>query len=59
MKKTNNGFEIYIGDLKPEVEEELRKYLGDNGNFDIYPLATVYVQTEEEQATAMANSTLI
>lgn len=37
-----NVFEIYIHDLKEDVQEELVEFLGgDNGNYDIYPIVTI------------------
>lgn len=35
-------FEIYIQDLKEDIQEELIEFLGDNGNYDVIPLATLY-----------------
>lgn len=35
-------FQIYIQDLKPEVQKKLIEFLGgDNGNYDVFPIATV------------------
>lgn len=39
MDKT---FEIYIQDLKEEVQKELIEFLGDNGNYDVIPMITLY-----------------
>ena len=33
--------ELYFKDLIPKVQEELLELLGDNGNYDIYPFATI------------------
>ena len=35
-------FEIYIQDLKPEIQEELIEFLGgENGNYDVIPIVTI------------------
>ena len=39
-------FEIYFGDLKEEVQDELIKFLGDNGNFDVYPISKIIKNTK-------------
>ena len=41
-------FEIKLADLKPEVAKELTEFLGDNGNFDIAPIATFEKPDTEE-----------
>lgn len=41
-------FEIFIDDLKEEVQKNLIEFLGDNGNFDFIPLAIVENDEEEE-----------
>ncbi len=33
--------EIYIQDLTEEKQKEIIKMLGDNGNYDIVPIATI------------------
>ena len=39
-------FEIYFGDLKEEVQDELVEFLGDNGNFDVYPISKIIKNTK-------------
>lgn len=35
-------FEIYFQDLTPDKQQELIEFLGgDNGNYDVIPLATL------------------
>lgn len=35
-------FEIYFEDLTPDKQQELIEFLGgDNGNYDVIPLATL------------------
>lgn len=59
-KMTENGLEIYLYDLNEETQKEFRRYVKDDADgFNIYPIATVYVQTPEEQEETLANSTLI
>ena len=40
-------FEIYIYDLRDEVQEQLIEFLGDGGNYDVFPIATI-MRGEEE-----------
>jgi hypothetical protein len=44
-----NNIEIFIGDLKPEKQEEILSKLGDNGNFDVFPLAVIPVGEDESK----------
>lgn len=42
-------FEIFINDLKPEKQKELIEFLnGENGNYDIFPLAIIYNSKEDK-----------
>ena len=41
-------FEIYWEDITPECQKRLIEFLGDNGNYDFVPIATVRRDTEEE-----------
>lgn len=43
-------FEIFLGDLNQECQKRLLEFLdGDNGNYDVFPLATLdYEDTEME-----------
>ena len=36
--------EIYWDDLNAEKQQELMNALGDNGNYDIYPIATIEIE---------------
>ncbi len=38
--------EIYWDDLTTEKQQELLNAFGDNGNYDVFPIATI--ETEEE-----------
>lgn len=42
-----NNIEIFFGDLKPEKQAEILAKLGDNGNFDIFPIAIIPVGEDE------------
>lgn len=33
--------DIMISDLKPEIQEKVIALLGDNGNYDVFPIATL------------------
>ena len=33
-------FEIYLTDLTPEAQKRFIEFYGDDGNFDVFPLAT-------------------
>ena len=40
-------FEIFITDLKEDVQKELIEFLGGkNGNYDTFPLITIYKDDE-------------
>ena len=45
-------FEIYLQDLNVEKQKELIELLGgENGNYDIYPIATLEFEDEEGEPT--------
>ena len=33
---------LYWDDLTPEAQQKLLDLMGDNGNYDVYPIATIY-----------------
>ena len=39
--------EIYFDDLKPETQQAILELLGDNGNYDVIPIATIYPYDDE------------
>ena len=39
--------EIYLRDLKEEKQKEIIKALGDNGNYDVFPIAEIMIDKEE------------
>ena len=38
--------EIYWKDLTREKQQELLNALGDNGNYDVFPIATIEVEND-------------
>ena len=40
--------EIYWDDLTESKQREILAALGDNGNYDVFPIATIEVEQEEE-----------
>lgn len=48
MDKREN-FEIFITDLKEDVQKELIEFLGgENGNYDVMPLVTIFNESDED-----------
>lgn len=43
-----NEFKIYWQDLNSDCQQRLFEFLGDNGNYDVYPIVTIE-RLEEEQ----------
>ena len=41
-KETIDKVEIYITDLTAEKQKEIIDMLGENGNYDIFPITTIY-----------------
>lgn len=41
--------EIYLSDLSKEKQKEIILELGDNGNYDIFPIATIETKNKEEE----------
>lgn len=39
--------EIYFDDLKDEKQKEVLEAFGDNGNFDVCPIAVIEVEDED------------
>ena len=46
-EKETVSIEIYWDDLTEEKQKEILQLLGDNGNFDVYPIATLEIEPEE------------
>ena len=40
--------EIYWGDLTESKQNEILETLGDNGNYDVFPIATIETEQDEE-----------
>jgi len=43
---------IMWDDLKPETQKRIMRMLGDNGNYDVVPITTIYA-LEQEQGVQM------
>jgi hypothetical protein len=41
MKISAQGIEIYFDDLNAPTREAIVKLLGNNGNYDVFPIATI------------------
>jgi hypothetical protein len=41
-----HNIEIFLADLNEEKQAEILRLLGDNGNYDTYPIAVIPVETE-------------
>lgn len=40
--------EIYWDDLSESKQREILEALGDNGNYDVFPIATIETEHDEE-----------
>lgn len=51
MRKEKNmpTIEIYFDDLTEEKQKEILDNLGDNGNYDLFPLASLEYEESETQ----------
>lgn len=45
--------EIYWDDLKPEKQQEILEALGENGNYDVFPLAVLEFEEEQEEGVLL------
>ena len=45
--------EIYWDDLTPEKQKEILNLLGDNGNYDVFPIATIDIEEAENDGIAI------
>ncbi len=43
------SIDIYFDDLSPQKQGEILRLLGENGNYDVFPLASIPVDQAEEQ----------
>ena len=51
--------DIFFDDLSTEAQTELLNFLGDNGNYDVFPIASINVSQEgedDEQSNYYRNS---
>jgi hypothetical protein len=54
MNSKENNIEILFGDLTPAKQQEILDKLGDNGNFDVFPIAAIPVGGGEREFTPEA-----
>lgn len=47
--ENEKNIEIFWDDLTEEVQQKILDLLGDNGNYDVFPIATIYGNEEEEE----------
>lgn len=43
-----NCIEIFWNDLTAQKQNEILEALGENGNYDVIPIATIYIPEEED-----------
>ena len=43
-----NCIEIFWDDLTVQKQNEILEALGENGNYDVIPIATIYIPEEED-----------
>lgn len=41
--------EIYLHDLTAEKQQEIIEALGDNGNYDVFPIACIPTESDEDE----------
>jgi len=51
LKERNGGIraELFWDDLCPETQKELFGLMGENGNYDVFPIASINVSNEEKE----------
>lgn len=42
-------YEIYWSNLNKETQKELLELMGDNGNYDVVPIATIPIKMAQEE----------
>ena len=47
--------EIYWDDLIPDKQKEILEQLGDNGNYDVFPIATIEFEETEDDCLIIGN----
>ena len=43
--------DIYWNDLSEQAQAELIEIMGENGNFDVFPIVSINVSTDESKET--------
>ena len=51
--KQRKTIEIYWDDLTESKQKEILDAFGDNGNYDVFPIATIETEQEEEPTEDM------
>jgi len=50
--------EIYFQDLTEEKQKEILEELGENGNYDVFPIATIDFETDSSEELNKINERL-
>ena len=48
--------QIYLKDLTPEKQAEILNALGDNGNYDVFPIATIETNSADDDTSEEADA---
>lgn len=48
LEETVTELNIMWDDLKPETQKRIMRMLGDNGNYDVVPITTIYASKQEQ-----------
>ena len=48
VRDGNLWVDIFWDDLSKETQTELLKHMGDNGNYDVYPIVSINITPENE-----------
>ena len=48
MEREENRIVFFLNDLTEEAQRSLVEFLGDDGNYDVFPLLTI-TKTEDDQ----------
>ena len=51
MEIYENRVELFWDDLTPEAQDTIENLLGDNGNYDTFPFASIVISPDEEEKT--------
>ena len=51
MEIYEDHIELFWDDLTPEAQDTIENLLGDNGNYDTFPFASIVISPDEEEKT--------